>query len=85
MLSKKSLQEVTTQRTWADSFLSEARDPAAPCKVLPDKLMHLPALIFWPVLLSQYVLVNVSRHGYHHRGTFSHGDLSLKWAGDLTW
>lgn len=54
-------------------------------KVLPDKLMHLPALIFWVMLLSLYVLVKVSRHGYHPLGTFGHGDLSLKWAGDLTW
>lgn len=85
LLSKKSLQAVTTQQTGADSSCSEATDPAAPCRVLPDKVEHLPALIFWAMLLSQCVLVSVSRCGYHPLGTFSHGDLSLKRAADLTW
>lgn len=66
LLSKKSLQEVTTTR--ADSFLSKATDPAAPCKLLPDKMMHFLAPIFWAMLLSQYVLVNGARQSYHPLG-----------------
>lgn len=54
LLSKKSLQEVITQQTWAENFLRESADPAAPYKVLPDKLMHLPALIFWTMLASMF-------------------------------
>lgn len=33
----------------------ETTDPAAPCKVSPDKVMDLPALVFWAMLLSWYV------------------------------